>query len=159
MSKKAKKKYVKKGTIKMFDGMPVVDATEDIEINITAADVRNSKRKDPGGCAAAVAGKRELHTPVKVFLSRVYVKNPKKAEWVRFITPNAIAREIVSFDRSSLFEPGEYSFKAPGKTARLGYDNRRRPNNGHDRKKKKKDHVTANVRVSAKGSYQNERAK
>jgi hypothetical protein len=158
MSKKAKKKYVKKGTIKMFDGMPVVDATEDIEINITAADVRNSKKKDPGGCAAAVAGKRELHTPVKVFLSRVYVKNPKKAEWVRFITPSSVAREIVSFDRSSLFEPGEYKFKAPGKTARLGYDTRRRPNNDHDRKKKK-PHVTANVRLSAKGSYQNERAK
>ena len=34
--------------------------------------------------------------------------------------PEAVSREVVSFDRGSSFEAGEYKLKSPPKSARLG---------------------------------------
>ena len=148
---KTKKATKKDKRVRMFEGLPVVDAAQDVTITVTKKDVQNSKRKNPGECAAALAGSRRFHMPVKVFLSRMYVKD--KNQWVRFITPGNVAREIVSFDRSSAFEPGEYEFKAPSKQQRLGtYTHKRERHSGT---KKRKNHITTNVRVSAKESYQN----
>lgn len=148
-ARKAKKKDKRRI---MFEGLPVVDAAQDATVTITKADVANSKRKNPGACAAALAGERRFHKPVKVFLSRMYVKDNK--QWVRFVTPGNIAREIVSFDRtpSGGFEPGEYTFKAPSPGQRLGTYIHRRPKEEKTRNRAPR-HVTANVRVSAKTSY------
>lgn len=134
-----------------FEGLPLVDAAEDVSIVINKRDVSESKKKDPGNCAAALAGRRELNTDVRVYMTRVYVKDKAKKQWVRFITPMSIQKEIVSFDRGSNFEPGEYQFKAPSPSASLGYVYKGTgsgPKTGAP--KKRPVHTTANVRISAK---------
>lgn len=134
--------------IRTFEGLPVVDAKHDIVVNVTAAaDVKGSHKKNPNSCAAAVAGKRELRKDVRVFLSRMYVK--EKKHWVRYVTSNNAAREIVSFDRGSAFEPGKYKFKAASEGQQLGY---KKSNNHNSTGKglKREHHMTTNVRISAK---------
>ncbi len=143
--------------VKMFEGLPVVDASADVCVSVTPADIRNASTKQPGKCAAAVAGSRELKREVKVFLSRMYVKDEAKKRWVRFITPGNAAREIISFDRGSAFEPGDYTFKAPSPCQRLGTPRSRTARDGGPHKGKQ--HVTANIRVSAAQTYQREKTR
>ena len=141
------KKHKKPSTYK---GLPLIDADDDLNIEVFKSDVAKSKRSDPGNCAAAVASKRILKTEVEVHLSRTYVKDPNKKAWIRFITPESVGREITSFDRSSIFEPGKYVLKAPGPGQRLGqYPKRRGIDTGTGRKKMKQ-HMTVNVRESAR---------
>lgn len=138
----AKKKQRK---LRMLDGLPVVDADSDVVLHVTKKDVQNSKKKNPDECAAAQAGKRELKREVKVFLSRMYVKDKNK--WIRYLTPSNAAREIVSFDRGAEFEPGEYKFKAATSGQRLGVTHP-----GPRPKKSKhgtRQHKTGNVRIRA----------
>src|SRR5947209_10671021 len=91
MSKKSSKKQ------SLYKGLPLVDATEDLDIEIRKGDISTARKKSPSSCAAANAGKRILKTEVEVHISRIYVKKNKK--WVRYITPERISREITSFDR------------------------------------------------------------
>lgn len=138
----------------MYKGLPLVDATQDLDIEIKPGDISTAKKKDPAHCAAANAARRSLRTEVEVHVSRIYVKKGKK--WVRFITPERISREIVSFDRSSIFEPGEYTFKAPAGQNRLGHythegGDQTRPGN------RQKYRVTMNIRESAKSKINEKR--
>src|SRR5258706_13584318 len=89
-----------------FEGLPVIDATNDIELHVLPVDVKGASKKNPASCAAAKAGQRELKKDVRVFISRTYVK--EKKNWVRYFTPQSASREIISFDRGSSFEPGTY---------------------------------------------------
>lgn len=139
-------------TARTFEGLPVVDADKDMVIHVNAKDIANSIKKNPDKCAAANAGKRELRRDVKVFLSRMYVKADNGKKWIRYLTPSNAAREIVSFDRGSSFEPGDYKFKAASLGQRLGNsrsNNHKDTGNGH----KRSQHITANVRVSAKEGW------
>jgi hypothetical protein len=144
-------KYQKNKKVRTFEGLPVIDADSDVTLEVTPQDIRIASKKNPEKCAAANAGKRELHTDVKVFLSRMYVK--KSDKWVRYLTPHNASREIVSFDRGSEFEPGEYTFKAPSKTQRLGAVHNPTSKRTRTNQSERKRHVTANVRISAKESY------
>lgn len=105
-----------------IDGLPVIDATTDLKLSITPEDIKKSRKKDPSKCAAAQALSRTFKTEAKVFMSRTYVKSPDKKSWMRFITPEPIAREITSFDRGSSFECGEYKLRRPAKAQQLGHD-------------------------------------
>ncbi len=135
----------------LYKGLPLIDADKDLEIEVLKSDVTKSRRNDPGNCAAAIASKRMLKTDVEVHISRTYVKSPDGKAWIRFLTPEAIGREITSFDRSSVFEPGEYVLKAPGRSCRLDapYPKRRGIDTGTGRKKIKR-HITVNIRESAR---------
>jgi hypothetical protein len=136
---------------RLFEGMPVVDAAENVALVITKQDVSNSKQKDPGSCAAAMAGRREFKTDVRVFLTRTFVKDSAHKRWIRFQTPDAISREIIAFDRGAAFDPGEYELKAPTPAMRRGYIKKTGGKaTGASGKTMKKRHVTGNVRVSAK---------
>lgn len=140
MSKKPKKKRPV-----FFRGLPMVDASEDLNLSITPADIRRAikNRKDPNNCAAAEAIKRqEICKDVAVYMSRTYVKD--KDRWVRYVTPSAISREVTSFDRGSEFEPGDYTLKAPSPSNRLGVH--RGKTTRKTGKQKKQKHVTLNVR-------------
>ena len=68
------------------------------------------------------------------------------------MTPLSVQKEITSFDRGASFEPGEYTFKAPPPSSRLGYARGQGSQTHGDRKQKAK-HMTANVRLSAKEGY------
>ncbi len=126
-----------------FRGLPVKDATKNLEIEIEKVDVVGSRKKDPMNCAAARALKREYKCPeAAVFSSRTYLK--EKDHWVRYITPEAVTREIISFDRGSEFEPGSYELKKPSKMEKLG--SHVGAKTGPKENKRKKYHLTANVR-------------
>lgn len=133
-----------------FEGLPVVDADDNIVLHVTPTDVRIAKQKDPGHCAAAGAGRRALKTDVRVFLSRMYVKHKK--HWTRYVTPGNATREIISFDRGSSFEPGEYVFKAASPGQRLGVQ-RGDVHASTGKGRRRKMHHTANVRMDARHSY------
>lgn len=129
-------------------GLPVVDAPEGkgITLTVTKADVNGSTKSDPANCAAARAGQRELKREVHVFLSRAYVKDTDKKRWVRYITPEAASREIISFDRGSSFVPGEYTFKAATKWQKLGMERGESTRPGTGKPQTNPRHVTAEVR-------------
>lgn len=133
-----------------FEGLPLVDAAEDVAIVINKHDTTTSKKKDPANCAAALAGRREFKTDVRVYMSRIYVKDQKKKRWIRFVTPTSISKEITAFDRGAAFEPGEYVFKAPSSSQHLGYKTKIDPRGPHKTKKRGPYHHTANVRLHAK---------
>lgn len=140
-----------KKKIRLYKGLPLVDATKDLDICVTKLDVSKSRKNDPSNCAAANATKRILKTEVEVHISRVYVKDNKKRQWVRFLTPHSVSREITSFDRGASFEPGNYTIKAPSHAQKLGYpksSRHTRTNNGNKLKGKK--HITANIRESVR---------
>lgn len=128
---------------RLYEGLPVVDATKSLKMTITRTDVKHAKKNDPANCAAAIAYKRKLNKEVHIFLTRAYVKENKS--WTRYMVPESVSREIISFDRGSDFIPGDYIIKAPVETQKLGAHRLRGPN-----KKKissnKPNHITADVR-------------
>jgi hypothetical protein len=95
----------------------VVDSKKDIDIEVTAADCKGSKRKSPGNCAMARAFKREYDGAI-ISLSTAYLIKGDKA--IRYAVPQSVQREIVSFDRAHDFSPGEYSLKKVQPGNRLG---------------------------------------
>lgn len=141
-------KVKKNHKVTTFEGLPLVDAAEDVALAISKHDTTTSRKKDPSSCAAALAGRREFHTDVRVYMSRMYVLDKKNKRWIRFVTPMSVQKEIVSFDRGATFEPGEYVFKAPQKTQVLGHE-RRGGEDTRTGKKKRAHRMTANVRVNA----------
>lgn len=127
-----------------FNGLPVKDATKSLEIEIEKIDVVGSRKKDPNNCAAARALKREYKCKeVAVFSSKTYIKEGD--HYVRYITPEAITREIISFDRGSEFEPGSYKLRKPSRTEKLGAE-RTPSNNKSSSGTKRKQHMTTNIR-------------
>jgi hypothetical protein len=147
MNKTIRRTRKSKNKPSMYKGLPLVDANDDLEVEITKADVLAAKRKAPNSCAAAKALSRSLHTEAEVHISRTYLRKGNK--WIKFITPSSIAREITSFDRSSIFEPGDYTLKAPSVRMRLG-TYRGNYNSKKNTGKKRKHHITINIRESAR---------
>lgn len=90
------------------DVVKMVDATEGVEVTVTPRDCgRGAKPLDAAGCAMARAFERQHEADGAVIgLSRSYIV--KGDTVVRFTTPQTVAREIVSFDRSHDFAPGNY---------------------------------------------------
>lgn len=96
-----------------INGKRVVDAKSKIKIHITPRDATEGDNKNPSGCAAARAAKRDIPHCInaRVHIGRVYVEH--KREWVRYFTPDALRTEIIAFDRGGTFQPGEYELKPP----------------------------------------------
>jgi hypothetical protein len=88
----------------------VVDAKKPITIEVTAKDCRSGKSGKASSCAMARAFEREYDGAI-VSLSTAYIIKGDKA--TRYQVPQSVSREIVSFDRSHKFEPGEYALNAP----------------------------------------------
>lgn len=145
--KKTKRSSKRRRVAPTYKGLPLVDASGDMEICVTKQDVSMSKKNDPANCAAANAIKRTIKTEAEVHISRVYVKH--KNRWVRFMTPESVSREITSFDRSAIFEPGTYVLKAPTKSNRLGAHTRNYDTGPHTTTKRPARHHTVNIRESA----------
>lgn len=97
----------------------VRDADDDLMVEVTSKDEKASKRKDHNECAMATAIKRQERATSVIISSRTaYVI--KGTEAVRYKVPEAVGKEVVSFDRGSSFEPGDYKLKAMPKSGRLG---------------------------------------
>ena len=128
---------------RLLEGLPVIDAKEPLTITVLDKDIKTARKSDPSNCAAANAGKRELHKDVRVFLTRTYIK--EKKHWVRYITSEAASREIIAFDRGSAFCPGEYKLNPVPESQKIGiYRGIKTSEKGRIRNRPR--HVTANVR-------------
>jgi hypothetical protein len=101
-----------------IEGKTVHDAKRQLTIAVTKADVGKSKRKDPSGCAVAVAVKRATHAhKVLIHKSRAYVQMKPDAEWSRYEVGTDILSELVSFDRGAGFQADDYVLRPPRPSA------------------------------------------
>lgn len=129
----------------------VTDATEPIDVEVTNLDSANSKLKHHAKCALAVACKRsEKADGVIVSVSTAYVIKGNQA--IRYCLPDTAAREVVSFDRGSGYDPGMYHLRAPSKSQRLGKKSystgKVSTNPAHKVRPFKQQHHTAKIRTS-----------
>lgn len=123
----------------------ISDSDEKIEVSVTDKDCEVATKKDSNNCALAKATKRQFQADAVVIgMSSSYVIKDNKA--IRFQTPEAVCREIISFDRHGDFEPGEYKLVPKSGSNRLGNYKYEK----HDRRPKKQPriyHKTARIRV------------
>src|ERR1700744_2199730 len=80
----------------------IVEAKSHHRVTVTPKDCKSSTSKSFGDCAMAKACKREADGAI-ISRSVAYIVNGTTA--TRYTVPTALAREIVSFDRSHHFEP------------------------------------------------------
>lgn len=126
------------------DVTKVKDARSDIEIEVTKADGQASP-KDHKNCAIARACKRGLNLDGAV-VSRSVVYLVKDDEATRYLIPNAVAREMVAFDRGAGFAPGEYELKRPASHKMGPGTHSRKPRKPGSRPRGKPRHQTAGLR-------------
>lgn len=127
----------------------VSDAKGAAKFVVTEEDCAQGKKKEPGACALARAALRQYDGAVISMHSAYLIKGNKA---VRFRVPQSVAREIVSFDRSQAFAPGEYELKTFPKSARLGtrlYGQKPRKNHGSAkyRNDRSRAHKTQGIRA------------
>ena len=117
--KKAKSTAVPKHVVFRFPNVKrVVEAKHPIILEVTKEDVKNSVKLDGGMCAMANAICRAEHADGAIVgLATTYVVRGTTA--FRYRTGEAVAREIVSFDRNHDFAPGEYKISAQAPTQTL----------------------------------------
>lgn len=99
-------------------GLPVRNATKKVKIVIAPQDCKFGSSKEPGSCAAARAALRQVPrcSEVRIHLSRSYLRVGNV--WFRYITPDSLRGEIVTFDRGGKFDAGEYYFNPMSKSHR-----------------------------------------
>jgi hypothetical protein len=96
----------------------VVDAERNAIIEVTKQDEKTANKKSHKTCAMAVACKRKFNLDgVVISVNRAYLVKGKKAR--RFMLPESVSREVVSFDRDGGFEPGEYELQKVPRSSRL----------------------------------------
>jgi hypothetical protein len=125
----------------------VTDATKGLEIEVTKQDDKVSRRSDHAGCAMAVACKRKFNLD-GVIISRSIAYLVKGDEAIRYDVPEAVSREIVSFDRGGGFDPGAYVLDKP--YYKLGHSHGNGGVNKHTHSggmAKRFHHVTNNIRT------------
>lgn len=144
-----------------LDGITVYDARTPAVLNIKPADT-NTGKKDPANCAAAKAACRLPGAiEARVYRTRTYVlmndARTGKKFWRRYVTPDAIRVEVISFDRGGSFSTGEYTLREPKLNARLGLKhsekNRRRVG---PKKSRPAPHIVPGIRERAPGKGERE---
>lgn len=123
----------------------VRDSSNSMEVQVTKKDCSSKSLESPNDCAMARACKRQYDGAV-ISPSVAYMINGKEA--IRFKVPTSVSREIISFDRSGGFQPGDYWLKAPSDTEKLGPRKHPQPKNkkkGYP-KTKSRYHRTAAIR-------------
>lgn len=101
-----------------INGLPVVNATKPLAIEVTPRDVKSGDTKDPGACAVALACMHMGYTEARVHLARTYLRLGNK--WLKFRTPQSIRTELISFDRGGDFQTGTYILSAIQPSGRTG---------------------------------------
>jgi hypothetical protein len=86
--------------------------------------------RSPKRCALAKACRRMLKVDgASIGVGYSYLVKGAKA--IRFATSEAVAREVVSFDRNRDFAPGRYLLSPVSKSARLGGNGQAHGENGN----------------------------
>jgi len=93
--------------LKHIEGLPIENAKKALHLIITEQDVQEGNFRDPEGCVIARSCVRNgIVQKAKVYISTTYIQ--VKDKWYRYRTPQALQRELVSFDRGGEFYPGKY---------------------------------------------------
>jgi hypothetical protein len=119
----------------------IVDAKRVVRVDVSPEDCTKGNKKAPNTCAMARAFEREKNYDGAIIsMSVSYLIRGEKA--TRFMTPEAVSREIVSFDRNADFAPGRYSLNPPSEKETL-VGKRSYASNQPDKKyaQKKKSHA------------------
>jgi hypothetical protein len=124
----------------------VIDAKKPVTINVTAEDCRNGKKKGASSCAMARAFERSYDGAI-ISLATAYLVKGDTA--IRYRVPDAVTREIVSFDRSKQFAPGEYKLAQIEPARKLGLVHKvvNRTDPSKYKKAPRKYHKTAGIRA------------
>jgi hypothetical protein len=120
----------------------VVDADESLHVKVTRRDDKKGALGRHDSCALAVACKRQYRCDgVIVGIHVAYLVYGETAE--RFVLPESVSREVVSFDRKGRFHPGEYQLSKVPRSLKLGKKQKRYQR----RSEEYLVHKTAGVRV------------
>jgi len=135
--------------IRSIEGLPIRDAGKSVKIAVSKrAATQQDGRLDPAGCPFARACKAALGvTKVFVYRKRAYVKSGD--HYKRFIIPEALHTEIVSYDRGGGFQAGEFTLKKPTVSQQLGAHRERDQNRKTGPKARRESyHILDGVRES-----------
>lgn len=124
----------------------VLDADENLLIDVTAADEKISRKGDHAECAMAIACKRKLKVS-GVIMARSIAYLIKNDVATRYSVPGSVSREITSFDRGGGFEAGTYELVKPTPSARLDAQESKGYTDGPSKQKPTFRHLTANIRA------------
>lgn len=97
----------------------VADGTKHVTVSVTSKDCSSAKERSFNRCAMAKACERQLHLDGAVIRPGVaYLVKGNLA--VRYLVPDSVRTEIVSFDRHGDFRPGDYTLSPICKSNRIG---------------------------------------
>lgn len=135
-----------------LESLEVRDAREPLDLHIRPADCKDGK-KSPTTCAAAKAACRVpgvLEAHVYRARTMLLIQRGGKRFWEKYMTPQSLRAEIISFDRGAHFEPGTYTLNPPPPSAQAGYYKKSRPGR-HDLAKSRRatPHVVRGIRPHA----------
>lgn len=155
MAKIKKIKKAPRSIRKMFSQVTtVIDAKTPIEVHVKESDCKSAEPLNPQECALARATKREFKADAVVIgIAASYIIKGKKA--IRFRTTGPIQREIVSFDRHSDFQPGDYNLVPVSPSNRFGVHTKLYPPakyKGEKRRKRNREESNKNRTHEAKRS-------
>lgn len=125
----------------------VEDAKEPIEVEVTARDSSSAAVRNHDSCAMAVACKRATKASgVIVSMDIAYVIKGNDA--IRYNVPQAVQREIVSFDRESKvgFAPGVYKLNVVDSEHKLGVSRSTSTESGKGKPRVHR-HITSGIRT------------
>lgn len=126
-------------------GLRIIDARQPLELELSRTDITQAIRKNSKDCAFATACKRQFKARAAYFFrTTAWLEYPDKM--VRYILPQSMQKEIVSFDRSKIMAPGVYQLSKPTVS-----DSKKAVNN---RNQKRIDRVKAVRRRLAKAATQ-----
>jgi hypothetical protein len=138
-----------------INGKKVVNGQKPFTLRITVRDIRRSKSRDPGACAAAVALMRENKDikSARVHVGRIFVEAP--SAWVRYKTPKTLRDEIIAYDRGGRFVPGDHVVVPLTKSEQLYIESKawRKENRDRskdaprDQRKRRTTHIVPDVRA------------
>lgn len=126
-----------------INGLPVKNGKHSISIMVTPGDIKKAVVKDPTHCVAAIACRRELGcTEARIHVGRTYLRF--NGHWERYHTSPNLRSEIIAYDRSGKFIPGEYVLRKMQPAQATG--KRQGSNKPTKNKFKRRSYHTLNVR-------------
>jgi hypothetical protein len=124
----------------------VKNAERGVSVQVRREDTQGARARDHADCVFARACVRELHAEgALVSVGVVYVIKGDTA--IRYHTPQALSRELVSFDRGAGFSVGEYLLNAAPERAARGTRKKRVRKQGRLAQNRPPVHMTSGIRL------------
>ena len=126
----------------------VEDGKSDLEIEVTKRITQSAAVKNHKKCAMAVACEKQFDMDgAVVSVNIAYLVKGTKA--FRYLVPESVSREVISFDRNGGFAPGSYTLQKPNSAHRLGRSHSQAvTSTGRRKRSSRAHHVTADIRAS-----------